>query len=71
MAAKHDTDNDLREANDLALLYESLARLHHSTGASDKAEAADAKRLALWDHWNRKLPNNPFVLRRLAALSSS
>ena len=38
-------------------------------GATKKADAIDAKRPALWNHWNRKLPNNPFVLRRLAQLS--
>lgn len=65
LAARPDVEDDLRDANGLSLLYEDLARLYRLTGAADKADALDAKRIALWNHWNRKLPNNSFVLRRL------
>ena len=67
MAGEPDVENDLRNANSLSLLYGDLARLHRLSGAIDKAEATEAKRTALWSHWNRKLPDNPFVLRRLAS----
>ena len=66
LATQPDVENDLRDANSLSLLYQGLARLQRLTGAPDKAAALDAKRLALWQHWNRKLPKNPFVVRRLA-----
>ncbi|MGE0360334.1 MAG: protein kinase [Vicinamibacterales bacterium] len=65
---KADVDHDLRDANSLALLYEGLARLHRASGDTGQAAALDGKRLALWQHWDRTLPDNPFVQRRLAAL---
>jgi len=65
---KSDFDHDLRDANSLSLLYEGLARLCRGSGDAGEAGALDAKRLALWRHWDRTLPNNPFVQRRLASL---
>ena len=65
---KSDFDHDLRDANSLSLLYEDLARLYRSSGVTGPAVALDAKRLALWQHWDRALPNNPFVRRKLASL---
>jgi tetratricopeptide (TPR) repeat protein len=66
MLAKPDTLNDLRDANRLALLEQALADLYRRTHDAARADALDAKRLDLWRHWDRKLPNNPFVLRQLA-----
>jgi tetratricopeptide (TPR) repeat protein len=71
MAAKPDLENDLRDTNQLSLLLDDLARLHRKAGATEKAAALDARRAALWQHWNRKLPNNPFVLRRLGTASTA
>ncbi len=59
---------DLRTGNSLSVLYERLSHLLRKTGAADEAADVDAKRLALWQHWNRTLPNSPFVARRLASL---
>lgn len=64
---KPDIEHVLKDANDLSLLWESLARLHRTAGAEKEATAVDAQRTALWQHWNRTLPNNPFVARRLAS----
>jgi tetratricopeptide (TPR) repeat protein len=66
---KSDHDHDLRDANSLALLLEGLARLYRSSGDTGQATALDARRLALWQHWDRTLPDNPFVQRRLASLN--
>jgi tetratricopeptide (TPR) repeat protein len=66
MTAKPDIDHDLRDAYSLSLLYQSLGELQQRAGASQAADAIGARRVALWNEWNRKLPNNPFVLRRLA-----
>lgn len=67
MAAHPDTDNDLRDVPRLVALYENLSRLRSKTGDPKGAESIAAKRRDLWQHWNAKLPNNPYVLRQLAA----
>jgi tetratricopeptide (TPR) repeat protein len=66
--AKSDHDHDLRDANSLALLVEGLAGLYRSSGDTGQAITLDARRRALWQHWERTLPNNPFVQRKLASL---
>jgi hypothetical protein len=66
MAGQANVENDLRDANSLSLLYADLARVHRAAGALDKAEAIEARRVALWTRWREKLPNNPFVRRQLA-----
>jgi len=65
MAARPDIEHDLRDANSLSLLYRDFARLHRDAGGSAEADALDARRLALWQQWNRTQPDNPFVLRQL------
>ena len=61
--------DDLRNAPRLSLLYESLGRLYRRIGNVPKAEAATARRLALWQYWDQKLPGNAFVRRQLLAIS--
>lgn len=61
--------DDLRNAPTLSQLYESLGRLYRRIGNAPKAEAATARRLALWQYWDQKLPGNAFVRRQLAAIS--
>src|SRR5215472_7595205 len=67
MAAKPDALNDLRDAPKLSQIYEALAQLYRRTGDVVKAETLEDRRRQLWQHWDRKLPNNPFVLRQIAA----
>ena len=67
MAAKPDVLSDLREAPKLSSIYEGLTALYRRTGLIPKAENLEGRRLELWQQWDRKLPNNPFVLRQLAA----
>jgi serine/threonine protein kinase len=67
MAAKPDVEHDLRDAYTLSLLYRDLAHLHRATGASADAAAVEAKSRAIWTAWNETRPNNPFVLRQIAA----
>jgi tetratricopeptide (TPR) repeat protein len=70
-AAIPDVDHDLRDANSLSLLYEDFARVSRLAGKVEDASALDAKRVALWRRWNDTHPNNPFVLRRLAAIDAA
>ena len=67
MAAKPDALNDLRETPRLSDLYKALAQLYRRTGDTQKAEGMEDRRLDLWRQWERKLPNNAFVLRQVAA----
>jgi tetratricopeptide (TPR) repeat protein len=67
MATKPDALNDLREAPKLSSIYEALNGLYRRTSETLKAETVEARRVELWRQWDRKLPNNPFVLRQLAA----
>jgi hypothetical protein len=60
-------ENRLRDAVDLSHIWGSMAVLGRRTGRADFASALGAQRLDLWRHWDRKLPNNAFVLRQLAA----
>jgi serine/threonine-protein kinase len=69
LAAKPDVENSLAEAADLSAMFASLAVLDRRSGNTVHAFEIDTRRMQLWHHWNRKLPNNPFVLRQLAAIS--
>jgi tetratricopeptide (TPR) repeat protein/predicted Ser/Thr protein kinase len=70
MASKPNPESDLRQANDLSQIYLSLAGLYRRTGENGQAESLDARSQELWRAWDRKLPNNAFVLRRLSAVST-
>ena len=65
LASQPDVQNDLREAYGLSMLYENLAERQRAMGATALADDSDAKRGAIWNQWNNKLPQNPFVLRQL------
>jgi len=67
IAAKPKPETNLADAADLSRLYTSLAPLQRRAGKTDLASALDARRLQLWEYWDRKLLNNPFVRRQLTA----
>ena len=58
---------DLRDAPKLSSIYEALSKLYQRSGDTPKAEDMEARRLELWRHWERKLPNNSYVIRQIAA----
>lgn len=68
-AAKPSSDTDLRDAPRLSRLYQSLADFDRRAGDAVRAQEVDARRLALWEAWDRKLPGNPFIHRQLGAIS--
>jgi len=61
-----DAQNGLLNAAQLSRLDATLAGLLRHAGRSEEAAALDQNRLELWRHWDRKLPNNPFVQRQIA-----
>jgi tetratricopeptide (TPR) repeat protein/tRNA A-37 threonylcarbamoyl transferase component Bud32 len=65
MAAKPEPLTDLRDATRLSRFYETLATCYDRIGEKAKAESIDQQRLDLWQSWDRKLPNNAFVLRQI------
>ena len=65
MASKPEPETNLEDAADLSNLYRAMARLHQKAQQIEAATALQERRAELWRHWNRKLPNNPFVRRQL------
>jgi hypothetical protein len=71
LASNPDARNDLLTAVSLTALDASLAAMLRRAGAADQAAALKTGSLEIWRHWDRRLPNNPFVLRELAAAQGS
>lgn len=67
MASNPDPEHDLLNATRISQLDVTLAALLRRVGRTDDAATLDVGRLAIWQQWAHKLPNNPFVLRQLAA----
>jgi tetratricopeptide (TPR) repeat protein len=53
----------------LSGLYGALARLYRRTGDPVKADSMQSRRVELWQHWDRKLPDNAFLRRQIEAAS--
>ncbi len=73
MVAKYSAWNaapktDIRDANSFSLAWAALSRLLRRAGRLEEAAGMDARRRELWDYWEQKLPNNPFVHRQVAAV---
>jgi serine/threonine protein kinase len=71
MASHPDPENDVLHATALSRIYGALAQLHLRNDEPDKAKENSALRLKIWQHWNRKLPNNAYVQRELAAAANT
>jgi predicted Ser/Thr protein kinase/tetratricopeptide (TPR) repeat protein len=70
MASKPKPESNLWDATDLSNTYAAVAVLYRRARLTDPAAAMEVRRADLWRHWDRKLPNNPFVRRQLAASSA-
>jgi serine/threonine protein kinase len=68
-ASRPDPQNDLRDAAQISEFYAALGGLYRQLHDSSNAQGMDAQRRELWQAWNRKLPDNPFVLRQIAEVS--
>lgn len=69
MAAKPDPLNDLADGYELATAYQGLAQLYRRTGDSLKAQRTELLRLEIWQHWDKKSPNNVYVRHQLELAS--
>jgi tRNA A-37 threonylcarbamoyl transferase component Bud32/tetratricopeptide (TPR) repeat protein len=65
VTANPKSNDNLDAAVDLTRVYAAYAALHRRAGQIDLAFALETRRLELWRHWDRKLPNNTFVRRQL------
>lgn len=70
MASDPSPDTDLPDAPRMSRLYERLADLHRASGDIRAARDMDSRRMTLWQGWDRKLPNNPFIRKQLAAAAA-
>ena len=66
-AARPEVAEDLADAVDVSNLYSRAAAFHRQNSEPDRAAALEASRLELWRQWDRKLPDNSFVVRQLTA----
>jgi serine/threonine protein kinase len=68
-ASNRDPKDDLRNALFMSDIYASLGRIPRQDARAQ--EATHSARLAIWQNWDRKLPNNAFVQRQLASARSN
>lgn len=64
IAWKPDLQNDLRDATCISRTWSALAGLLRRTGHGEEADRVEAQRTELWNHWDSKLSNAPFLLRQ-------
>ena len=64
LKSKPDPQNDLLGAAQLSRLDRALAAQLRRVGRTEEASSLEHDRLELWQHWERRLPNNPFVQRQ-------
>jgi tetratricopeptide (TPR) repeat protein len=64
-ASKPQPETRLTDAVQLSNLYAAAAGVYRRAGRDDLVRALESRRLDLWRSWDRKLPQNPFVLRQL------
>jgi hypothetical protein len=55
----------------LSRLYEALSHLYLRQNQLEPAMMNSDMRLKIWETWNRKLPNNAYIQKELAAASAS
>jgi serine/threonine protein kinase len=66
-AAKPKPETRLADAVDLSNIYRAAAPLLRRAGQAELASGLEARHLELWQQWDRKRANNPFILRQLQA----
>ncbi|HLK64612.1 MAG TPA: serine/threonine-protein kinase [Bryobacteraceae bacterium] len=67
LASQPEPESNLQDAARISSVYAALADVNRRAGHADRASEVGAQRLALWQHWDTRLPNNEFVRRQLDA----
>jgi tetratricopeptide (TPR) repeat protein len=66
LIAQHpDLEGDLRHADDMSRLYDSIAQVDGRLGNREEQAKYQSLRGDLWRRWDGKLPNNSFILKQL------
>ena len=60
-------ESHLKDAVEVSQILQTTAALYRRAGQGGRAEPLEARRTQLWRHWERQLPNNPFVRRQMVA----
>ena len=71
MASTPKPESKLEDATGLSNIYRDMAQLHRRAGQTSQASDFDSRRLNLWQHWDRRLPNNSFVRRQISAIPAN
>ncbi|HLG97359.1 MAG TPA: serine/threonine-protein kinase [Bryobacteraceae bacterium] len=71
MASKPSPTTDLQDANSISSIQAAFSNLERKAGRAGEAIELERSRRELWQQWDKKLPNNSFVRRQLAALPSN
>jgi tetratricopeptide (TPR) repeat protein len=69
LASKPAPDTDFRDANSVSVIEAALTSLERKAGHVEAAAALDRGRRERWQRWDKKLPDNSFVERQLAAIA--
>jgi serine/threonine-protein kinase len=65
LASKPNLKTNLEAATSVSNIYRAMASLSRRAKQPDAAANIDARRKALWSHWQDKLRNNDFIRREL------
>jgi tetratricopeptide (TPR) repeat protein len=71
LASHPDPEHDLLNASALSRIYEALSHLYLQRNQWEPAKVNSDMRLKIWETWNRKLPNNGYIQKELAAASAT
>jgi len=65
-AGQPDPLHDLRHATDFSRIYKAFERLQRESGNTAAAAELRRKRVELWQHWDKTLPENSYIKRQLS-----
>jgi hypothetical protein len=63
--AKSTPETSLNDAVRLSTIYRAASAVHRRAGLAWRARLMESSDRALWQHWNRVLPNSTFVRRHM------
>jgi len=66
-ASKPSAEKNLRHAYTVSSTYAALAEAYRRIGKEEESRRWAKRRLALWEHWDRQRPNQPFIRRQIDA----